>query len=134
MIGGILAGVAPFLREQADSMMLDSCTVNRPGTPVTDPTTGVVTPSLTLVYTGKCKIQQTLAQSSNPVAGGHAFTVQESRLDFPITAGPFQVNDVVTMTSSALDAQLVGRKFRVTDLFHKSIATAQRVRVEEVPA
>ena len=120
--------------------MLDACTVHRPGAPVTDPETGAVTPSLTLIYgpespeEGKCKIQQTVAQSANPTAGGHSFTVQDSRVDFPVSAGPFAVDDVVTMTASVLDPQLVGRAFRVVELFHKSYATAQRTRVEEVTA
>jgi hypothetical protein len=134
VIGGILAGVVPLLRGQAESLMLDSCTVHRPGIPVTDPETGVVAPSLTLVYTGVCKIQQTISQASNPTAGGHSFTVQDSRVDFPVSAGPFAVDDVVTMTASVLDPQLVGRKLRVVELFHKSYATAQRTRVEEVTA
>lgn len=113
--------------------MVDSCTVHRPGAPVTDPDTGVVTPSLTLVYTGKCKIQQTLAQSSNPVAGGHVFTVQDTRWDTPVGVGPFAVNDVVTVTVAVLDPDLVG-VFRVKELFHKTMATAQRTRVEKVTA
>jgi Family of unknown function (DUF6093) len=112
--------------------MQDACTVHRPGTPVTDPGTGVVAPSLTLVYTGKCKIQQTMSQASNPTAGGHSFTVLNVRWDTPVSAGPFQVDDLVTMTASVLDPQLVGRVFRVAELFHKSGATAQRVRVEEM--
>ena len=132
MIGGIIAGIMPFLREQADSAMLDTCTVHRPGPPVTDPDTGAVTPSLTLLYTGPCKIQQTLAQSSNPEAGGHQFTVQDTRWDTPVDAGVFEVNDVVTMVEAILDPQLTGRVYRVTDPFHKTGATAQRTRVEEV--
>ena len=134
MIGGILAGVVPLLRDQAESLMQDTCTVHRPGAPVTDPETGVVSPSLTLVYTGPCKVQQTISQASNPVAGGHQFTVQDVRWDTPVTAGPFAVDDVVTMTSSALDPQLAGRVFRVIETFHKSGATAQRTRVSEVVA
>lgn len=134
MIGGILTGVIPFLREQAESMMLDACTVHRPGAPVTDPVTGVVAPGLTLVYTGKCKVQQTISQASNPTAGGHSYTVQDVRWDTPVSAGPFMVNDVVTVSSSVLDPQMVGHKFRVAELFHKSSATAQRVRVSEVVA
>jgi hypothetical protein len=132
MIGGIIAGIMPFLREQADSAMLDTCTVHRPGPPVTDPDTGAVTPSLTLLYTGPCKIQQTLAQSSNPEAGGHQFTVQDTRWDTPIDAGVFEVNDVVTVVDAVLDPQLTGRVYRVTDPFHKSGATAQRTRVVAV--
>lgn len=134
MIGGILAGALPFLRTQAEALMLDTCTVHRPGEPVTDPGTGVVTTPLTLVYTGKCKFQQTLAQSSNPVAGGHQFTVQDTRWDTPVGVGPFLVDDVVTATASLLDPDLVGSVFRVTDLFHKTAATAQRTRVGRLTA
>lgn len=121
-------------RTAAESLMLDACTVQRPGGSMTDYDTGVVSPILTSVYTGACKVQQTGTQSSNPTAGGHSFTVQFSRVDFPVAAGPFLVGDVVTVTASALDAQLVSRKFRVVELFHKSYATAQRTRVEEITA
>ena len=127
-----IIGVLPFLRTQAESLMIDTCTVSRPGDPVTDPATGNVTPGSTLVYTGQCKVQQTISQASNPNAGGHSFTVQDSRVDFPVTAGPLLVDDVVTITASVMDPQLVGREMRVVELFHKSFATAQRTRVEEV--
>lgn len=125
----VLAG-----RREAESLMIDSCTVTRPGEPVTDPETGEVMPGSTPVYTGACKVQQTIAQSSNPTAGGHSFTVQDSRVDFPVSAGPLAVDDVVTLTESVLDPQLVGSVFRVVELFHKSMATAQRTRVELVVA
>ena len=118
-------------RFAAESLMLDTCTVHRPGAPVTD-ADGNVTASLTLLYTGPCKFQQTLAQSSNPVAGGHAYTVQDTRWDTPVVAGPFDVGDVVTVVGAVLDPQLVGRVFRVTEPFHKTGATAQRTRVEEI--
>jgi len=114
--------------------MLDECTVTRPGEPVTDPDTGTVTPGSTPVYSGPCKVQQTISQASNPSAGGHQFTVQDVRWDTPVTAGPFLVGDVVTMVASVLDPQLVGRAFRVIETFHKSGATAQRTRVSEVVA
>lgn len=121
-------------RIKAEAEMQDACTVHRPGPVVTDPDTGVVAPGLTLIYTGACKVQQTIAQASNPTAGGHAFTVQDTRWDTPVSAGPFAVNDVVTMTTGVLDPQLAGGKYRVVELFHKSGATAQRTRVEEVVA
>jgi len=121
-------------RTQAELLMFDACVVDRPGPVVTDPDTGVAAPSLSRIYAGKCKVQQTIAQSSNPTAGGHSFTVQSTRWDTPVSAGPFAVNDVVTMTGAVLDPQLVGRVYRVVELFHKSGATAQRVRVEEVSA
>ena len=129
MVDAVLRG-----REAAEALMLDSCTVIRPGPVVTDPATGNVTPSSTPVYAGRCKVQQTISQASNPSAGGHQFTVQDSRVDFPVSAGPLAVSDSVTITASALDPQLVGRVFRVDELFHKSFATAQRTRVSEVVA
>ena len=63
LVDDVLAAL-PGMRSEAESLMLDTCTVHRPGEPVTD-SDGNVTPSLTLLYTGPCKIQQTLAQSSN---------------------------------------------------------------------
>lgn len=125
----VLAG-----RREAEALMLDACTVTRPGDPITDPDTGEVTPSLSPVYMGPCKVQRTATQASNPSAGGHQFTIQDSRVDFPVSAGQLAVDDVVTMTLSVLDPQLVGRVFRVTELFHKSYATAQRTTVSEVLA
>jgi hypothetical protein len=119
-------------RREAEALMIDACTVTRPGESITDPETGEVTPSSTPVYSGPCKVQQTISQASNPTAGSHAFTVQDSRVDFPVSAGPLAVDDVVTITSSVLDPQLVGSVFRVVELFHKSMATAQRTRVEQV--
>ena len=114
--------------------MLDECVVARPGDPVTDPETGNVTEASVPVYTGRCKVQQTISQASSPNAGEHSYTVQDSRVDFPVSAGPFAVSDAVTITGSELDPQLVGVTFRISELFHKSYATAQRTRVEEVVA
>ena len=125
----VLAG-----RREAEALMADACEVHRLGPQVTDYFTGQVTNSRVLVYSGACKFQQTISQASSPSSGGHAFTVQDVRWDTPVTAGPFLVDDEVTVTAAVLDAQLVGRVYRVSELFHKSGATAQRVRVEEIVA
>lgn len=114
--------------------MVDSCAVSRPGDPFTDPETGVVAPSSVPVYSGACKVQAAGAQGGNPVAGGHLFSTLDSRVDFPVEAGPFQVDDVVTVTASLLDPFSSGRVFRVTEVLRKSFATAQRCKVEEVTA
>jgi len=125
-------------REAAEALMIDTCEVRRPGGQTTDPDTGEVSTSGPVVYgpespeKGKCKVQQTIAQSSKPEAGGLVFTVQDARIDFPVSAGPFHVNDVATLKTSELDPQLVGRMFRIVEVFHKSMATAQRTRVEEI--
>lgn len=121
-------------RAAAEELMLDECIVHRQGDLVTDMETGAVTRSRTVVYEGKCKLQQTLAQSRTSVGGEHEFTVQDIRWDTPVGSGPFRVDDLVTMTAAELDGQLVGREYRVAGRFNKSAATAQRIRVEEVIA
>lgn len=120
-----------------------TATVDRPGETVTD-AAGVVTTPMTRIYPtpaelaagnpGKCKVQQTIAQASNPVAGNHQYTVQSSRVDFPVSAGPFQPNDVVTLTGSANNPHLAGNVYTVTDEFEKEHETSQRIRVKQVTA
>ena len=139
-----LSGAAEALvagRVAAEALMVDACVVDRPGPSVMDPLTGKVKPSYTLVYPhpdheapldGRCKVQQTLAQSSSPEAGGAVFTVQNARLDLPVGAGPVAVGDRVRLVSAASNPDLVGNVYRVKELFEKSWQTAQRVRVEEL--
>lgn len=121
-------------RRAAEALMVDSCTVRRVSGTSTNTTTGAVTPTYSTVYTGKCKVQQGGAQAGTPEAGDHAFTVQGLQLHLPVGAGPVAVGDVVTVTASAHDAQLVNRQFRVTAEHHKTWATAQRIPIEEVQA
>jgi hypothetical protein len=133
-------------RLAAEALMKDSVTISRPGSAVTDPATGNVAAGLTLVYAGKCKVQQTISQSSTPTAGGHSFTVQTARLDLPVSANGVQVGDVAVAsfldTATYPDGTFPGAdvypaaiheaRFRVIELFEKSYATAQRLRVEQV--
>ena len=55
LVDDILAAL-PVFRHEANSLMLDECTITRPGEPVTDPDTGDVTNSAETVYAGKCKV------------------------------------------------------------------------------
>jgi len=119
-------------RIAAEALMVDSCRIERPGEVVTDPDSGVVSPSHELVYEGRCKVQQTLAQSTDAEAGGAVFTVQGSRLDIPVGAGPVRTGDRVRMLSGVHNPALAGNVYRIVELFEKSWQTAQRVRVEEL--
>lgn len=139
-----ITDMLPFLREQAESLMLDTCTVERPGIVVTDPVTGVDSQVLDAIYptpeevaagnSGKCKTQQTISQAASPTSAGHVFTVQDAQLHLPVSAGPVRVDDVVTITASALDPHLVGNIYQVVELYEKSLATSQRLRVKQVTA
>lgn len=133
-------------RRHAESLMKDQVVISRPGAPVTDDETGVVSTPLVDVYAGPCKVQQNISQSANPEAGGHQFTVQSARLDIPVSVVGVRVGDVAvasfldtatypdgTFPSDALyPAAVREATFRVIELFEKSYATAQRLRVEQV--
>lgn len=120
-----------------------TATVDRPGETVTD-AAGVVSTSFTRVYPtpaeleagnpGRCKVQQTISQASNPVAGGHIYTIQDARVDFPLSAGPFLVGDIITVTSSVNNPHLVGNVYTLDEEFEKEHLSAQRVRVKQVTA
>ena len=119
-------------RDAAESLMLDSCTVQRPGVDVTDPDGVVVTP-LVEVYDGKCKVQASDTQPASPVAGGHAFTVERLQLHFPALSS-LRTGDVATITASLLDPSLVGLTFRLDGAARGSQRTAARWNVELVTA
>ncbi|WP_353707609.1 DUF6093 family protein [Cellulosimicrobium sp. ES-005] len=131
--GDAIAGALPRLRGYAEKLMTDSCTVTRPGTPVTDPATGVTTTPQTLLYTGRVKIQTYEGYEQTPEAGGRSFTVQRYRADFPVDAFQPLPGDVVTITASPFDADKVGKRYRITAPFNKSLSTAQRCFVDEMP-
>jgi len=130
-------------RADAESTMLDTCTIVRPGEPVTDSNTGVVTTPPVVVYPdplwpdnhpwkhGPCKVQTYDAQESNPEAGGATFTVQRYTLHIPVGSYQPAIGDVATIVTSATDSNIVDRSYRVTGLLHKTLATAYRLGVEE---
>ncbi len=121
----VLAG-----RIEAESLMLDTCTITRPGTPVTDPDTGDVTNTPITVYTGKCKVQSKDSATSNPEAGEHTFTVVSRQVHIPANSADVQDGDVVTITASRLNSFTVGKQYRVDGFEPDSMDTAARMPVK----
>lgn len=120
-------------RLAAERLMVDQCEVRAPATVgAMDPNTGLrpETPGA-VVYTGKCKVQTFEAHESTPESGDHLYTVQRTQVHLPATV-EVAVDQIITITASVLDPNLVGRRFRVAAYLHKSFATANRVQVEEV--
>lgn len=127
-----ILGALPEFQAAAESLMIDSCAVERStGAQVTDPVTGVVTDEWLQVHSGRCKVQSRTAVAAEPVAGGHRFTLEQLAVHFPSGVN-LQLDDRVTITSTTLDSSLVGLKFRLTELPRGSIRTANRWEVELV--
>ena len=118
-------------RADTESLMLDTCTVRRPtGALVTDPETGVDTPEMTPVYSGKCRVQSLTAQAATPVAGGHMNTVERLGLHLPVSSA-LRTGDVAKLDTS-VDPDLVGLEVRLVELARGSFRTADRWNVELV--
>lgn len=124
-------------RARAEELMVDECTVTRvtgPPGPV-DPDTGEREPAPTeTVYTGQCKFQTYEPHESARRSGEHVYIEQRYHLHLPVGTSQIRVNDTVRATASVHDASLVGRTYRVAGTHHKSMATSQRLLLDEITA
>lgn len=116
--------------------MQDTCTVTRPGdgAPVFNESTGKYDPPAPVtLYAGKCRVQVPNVAESVQDSGDRAWTVQDALVMLPVVGSEsIAVGNTVRIDSCALDADLVGAKYTVTALHHKSHATARRLRCKEV--
>ena len=129
LAGDVLA-ILPVLRAQAESLMIDECTITRPGEPVTDPETGDVTNEPVTVYEGKCKVQSRATEATNPEVGGATFTVVSRQVHIPANSADVQNDDVVTITASRMNVFTVGKQYRVEGFEPDSLDTAARLPVK----
>lgn len=120
-------------RRAAERMMADTCVVRAPSTfgPLDDDTGLRVETPGAVVYSGPCKVQTFEAHESATDSGDHLYSVQRSSLHLP-AAAEVGVDCIATITASALDPNLVGRRFRIGAFLHKTYATANRAQVDEV--
>lgn len=127
-----LRSVTEHGRAAAAAIMVDHCLIERPGDPELDRLTGDLTPAPTTVYIGRCRVQTWQPQEYTPEVAGHTATTQRYSVHVPVGAGYApEVSDVVLIDSAALDPNLVGRRFRVLALLHKTAATAYRLAVSD---
>lgn len=121
-------------REAAEELFVDTGELRGPDVKgALDPVTGQypVTPGA-LKYTGPAKVQTTDTIGNANDAAERVVMRTRFELHLPMSAPAAAVDDVWTHTSSELDPELVGRRFRVASLIHKSFMTARRLAVEEI--
>lgn len=121
-------------RAAAEALMLDACTVGRLTGSTADPETGLLTPTYSNIYTGKCKAQQTTPATGPTVVGEAEVFLGQMELHLPVTTATAAVapGDLVTVSACVLDAGLVGKTFKLRGPAHKSYATARRFPMVEV--
>lgn len=110
-------------------VMLDSCTVTRPGTRTYDPVTQQYTDVPQIVYTGPCRIK--IWRGIDVEAGDQEINVQRYYFDLPLNGAIPNVarRDAVLVTAS-LNPALVGRVLVLTDVETETTDTALRVTCE----
>jgi hypothetical protein len=118
-------------RIAAEALMVDSCAITRRSGSTVDPETGVITPTYTTVYTGPCRLRLPTA-TARPLTVGEAqeFT-QHPTLSLPALTTGVEIDDIVTITASALMPALVGRVFHVRGKPSQTHMTAGRFEVLE---
>jgi hypothetical protein len=118
-------------RAAALALMVDACVIKRITSTSTNPTSGVITPSYSTLYTGQCRVQQSGSQGQLADAGEASLVLLRLEVQLPMSVTGLAEGDEITVTSSALDPDLVGRVFVIRDLMHKTHATARRLGVVE---
>ena len=133
MLGDDLTAALPELRAHAESMMVDACRVERVTGTRFDRILGVDVADTSLVYAGPCRVKAVDAQSASAGTDSVAWGVHVDEVHLPV-AGSEDVRplDVVTVTGSAMDPGLVGRRLVIRGWPARSLATARRFRVDEV--
>lgn len=111
--------------------LVDTCTIQHPTGMTENLVTGVGTPTYSTVYTGPCRVQGGESASGQDIAEAH-LAVLSPILIVPIEVVGVVEGDVVTITASRHDPELVGRVFRINGPHHKSHATARRFTCTEV--
>jgi hypothetical protein len=119
-------------RAAALLLMVDTCTVTRVTGRTTNTTTGAVTDVVSNLYSGACRFQQARGAERREDAGQDRVSLIDIDVQLPMSVTGLKVGDVVTAVTSAHDADLPGRVFRIQVLAHKTHATSRRVQCVEV--
>lgn len=122
-----------FFEVQQVALFRDECTIVRTsGEPTYDPDTNTYTPgATTTVYTGDCLIRGTTWQGFDVSVGETEIRSRMVRGWLPKDTA-VEVNDVLTVTASAHDADMVGREMRITDVPKDGWQIVRKVFLEEL--
>lgn len=131
-LGDDILEALPFFREQAESMMTDSCVVGEySDTPVLDESTGNYEREFVALYTGPCKFKAGTTGVGEIDAQGQLLIEQDSTVSFPMSqSGMLGTDNIIQMTGSLTDEALIGVEARIKGPFHSSYKTARRFSVE----
>jgi Family of unknown function (DUF6093) len=111
--------------------MTDTCSITRAsGEPVFSEETGQHTQPTTTVYNGRCRVQASGTQARERDAGEMFLIVDRVVISLPVGSPQAVKDDLVTVTASPHNPQIVSAKYRVRAVQDKSHPTAVRLDCE----
>ena len=119
-------------RAQANARMTETVTVTTttPGE-VMDESTGTYPDVIVSHYGGVGRIKFPTLTVSERTPGGQTIAVQDVMLSLPVGfSSAVRIDDIVTVTGSTVDTDLVGRVFRIKGLAQAGQVSAHRFPVE----
>ena len=121
-------------RAMAAASFIDTCLIQRQTGDTTHPTTGVVTPTYSTIYSGPCRVQEPGGYARDITTAPDQPQLAPHRvLHLPVTTSTgVRVGDRVTISACVNDPDLVNVVMIVRDQAAKSEATARRLGVEQV--
>jgi len=135
MLGEDIAAHLPELRAHAESLMVDTLTVQRQSGTTIDADTLVEVPLVTTVHTGPGRVQRPGALSpQDQVAVGFEFSVRAILAQLPLSATGILEGDRVTVTAIGplTDPDLLGLVATVRANLTKTHPTKRTLVCEEV--
>jgi hypothetical protein len=107
-------------------------TTTTPGT-VMDESTGKYPDAITSHYSGAGRIKYPTLTVSEKTPVGQTLAAQDVTLHLPVgLASQVRVDDVVKVTGSTVDPDLIGRVFRIKGLAQAGQVSAHRFPVESI--
>lgn len=141
MLGEAVEGALPMLRQEAESLMVDTCTITRQrldadGEPVRemDPVTLELVDVFDDVHEGRCRVQRGGRDGRESVSGGVEFGVTQLDVQLPLGAVGIKRGDRVAVTAIApiTDPDLLGVVATVKTNATKTHPTKRTLVCEEV--
>lgn len=119
------------LKSTVEAFMADECVIERPSDRSLDTSTGVESVGQgTEIYSGKCRITPT-SERGEEVVGEEMVSWRDTDFYIPLSAPEIHQDDLLTVTS-ATDAEMVGRVWRITDVRQATYQTSRQLSAQSL--
>lgn len=117
MIIDVVDAHLPQMRAHAESLMLDTVRIERPGETVTDPDSGEVTNSTTTVYLGRGRWKPPATVATTDEVGTAIKVTTPGEVHIPVGSYDPTPGDIIECVGSVRDPILAGSRATVRSRF-----------------